>query len=329
MGNLNVRSLMLSLAAISMLCTPLSALAVDRLDRADLELKVGGRVDQVDWNIAGNLAGNSPNIISELTWEDLEIIELITQGRVVMFNDRAPFGGMVKGRINYGEIRSGINQDSDFGLNDRTNEFSRSNNRADEGEVWDLTVGIGPVFHTANRKLVISPLAGFAYHTQDLTIHDGYQTISEDNPFSSSVTDDPPTVGLIAGLASSYETKWRSVWAGVDLELQPSPSLALLGSVEFHSAEFEAEANWNLRSDFNHPVSFTHESAEAAGVVVGFGARFGGENLLLSLDFCYQKWQAQDGTDKTYLSSGSTSLTALNEVNWESSSITAGLTLRF
>ncbi|MCK4839370.1 MAG: hypothetical protein KAS94_11260 [Desulfobulbaceae bacterium] len=329
MRNFIIRSIVLPLATSFMLIAPISALAADRLDRLDLELNVGSRVDQLDWNIAGNIYGDNPNIISELTWEDLEITEITTKGRIIMFNNHAPFGGTVRGSISYGEIQAGTNQDSDFGLDDRTDEFSRSNNQADEGEVWDLTLGGGLVFKTPNRKLIISPLIGGSYHSQDLTIHDGYQTVSLDNPFSSDPADNPPPVGPIAGLASTYDAEWRSGWVGVDLEFQPSPSFELHGSLELHSAEFEAVANWNLRSDFNHPKSFKHHSTEAAGVVAGFGTKFGTSKLLLNLDLHYQKWRAEDGIDKTYFSDGSIGITRVNEVNWESFSLSAGLTIRF
>lgn len=329
MRNFMPRSMVLPLASAIMLIMPISALAKDRLDRLDLELNVGSRVDQFDWTIAGDIAGNNPNIISELTWEDLEIDEIIAKGRIILFNNRVPFGGTIRGSVNYGEIQAGINQDSDFGLDDRTNEFSRSNNKADEGEVWDITLGGGLVFKTKNRKLILSPLVGFSYHGQNLTIHDGYQTISEDNPFSADPADNPPPVGPITGLASTYEAEWRSGWVGVDLEFQPNPSFELHGSIELHSAEFEAKADWNLRSDFNHPRSFTHESTEAAGVVAGFGTKFGARDLLLNLDLRYQKWRAEDGIDKTYFSNDSIGITQVNEVNWESFSVSAGLTLRF
>lgn len=324
-----IRSIVLPLATSSMLMTPISALAADRLDRIDLEfINVGSRVDQFDWNIAG--IDNSPNIISELSWEDLEITEINAKGRIIMLNNRVPFGGTVRGSISYGEIQSGTNQDSDFGLDNRTNEWSRSNNQADDGEVWDITLGGGLVFHTANRKLMISPLVGGSYHSQDLTIHNGYQTISQDNPFSPDPAEDPPPVGPFAGLASSYDAEWRSGWVGVDLEFQATPSFGLLGSLELHSAEYDAAANWNLRSDFNHPKSFTHHSSEAGGVVAGFGTRFGAGNLLLNLDLRYQKWRAQDGIAKFYLSDGSLGgVQKLNEINWESFNVSAGLTLRF
>jgi hypothetical protein len=329
MKNFIIRLIVLPLATAIMLVTPISASAADRLDRLDLELNVGSRVDQFDWNIAGDISGNNPNIISELTWEDLEIDEIIAKGRIIMFNNRVPFGGIVRGSINYGEIQAGANQDSDFGLDDRTNEFSRSNNRADEGEVWDVSLGGGLVFKTKNRKFIISPLVGGSYHGQNLTIHDHYQTISGVNPYDP--TKPPPPVGSrLPGLASTYDAEWRSGWIGVDLEFQPSPSFELHGSVELHAAEFEAEADWNLITEFDHPKSFTHEATEAAGVVAGFGAKFGFRNLLLNLDLRYQKWLAEDGIVTFYNPDGSIGAQQrLNEVNWESLSVSAGLTLRF
>ncbi|UCG08955.1 MAG: hypothetical protein JSV83_10030, partial [Desulfobacterales bacterium] len=46
--------------------------------RIESEVAVGNgyRRDELDWNIAGNINGNNPNILSELTWEDLEIYQL-------------------------------------------------------------------------------------------------------------------------------------------------------------------------------------------------------------------------------------------------------------
>ena len=324
------RPIILSFSAIILLITPISAMALDRMDRFDLELNLGSRVDQFDWNIAGNVAGNSPNIISELTWDDLEIAEVNTKVRIILFNNHFPFGGTIRASVNYGEIQNGDNQDSDYGLDNRTNEWSRSNNAANDGNVWDFTIGTGLAFKTRNRKFTVSPLFGYSYHAQNLTIHDGYQTISRDNPFSLDPADNPPPVGPIAGLDSTYDAEWHSGWIGVDLDFQPSSTFELHGSIELHSAEYEAEANWNLRSDFNHPKSFEHDSDEAIGIVTNLGSKFGVRNFLLNLDLQYQKWQAEDGITIFYKSDGTTSpLQRLNEVNWESFSVTAGLTVRF
>jgi hypothetical protein len=328
MKNIFRRAITLSLALAMLLLAPLSALAADHLEN-DLAFNLGSRVDQFDWNIAGNSAGANPNIISELTWEDLEILEVNAQGRVVLFNNRAPFGGMVRAMVSYGEIQAGDVQDSDYQDDGRRNEWSRSNNKADNGDVWDFTVGTGLVFRTRDQKFTLAPLFGYSHHVQNLTLHDGFQTISRDNPFSTDPAEDPPPVGPIAGLDSRYETRWRSGWVGLDLNFQPVPKFELHGSLELHAAEYKAEATWNLRSDLQQPRSFVHDADEAAGVVTTFGTRFGSGPIRFNLDLRYQAWKAEDGADKVYFSDGSFGFTRVNEVNWEAFSVSAGLTGSF
>lgn len=306
---------------------PAQAAARDVLDRFDLDLAAGYRVDQLDWNIAGDINGGSPNILSELTWEDLESYQVSARGKVVMVNPRFPFGGMLRGTFSYGDIYSGTNQDSDYLGDGRTYEFSRSNNLADDGNVWDASVGGGVVFSNRSRTFSIAPVVGFSYHEQNLTIHDGYQTLND--PASTPAGVSVPPVGPVAGLDSTYDAEWRSGWLGVDIDYIPAPFFDLHATAEFHSGKFEAEADWNLRTDLEHPRSFRHTAEDAVGFVAGIGMRAGGPRLFFTVDFQYQKWQAEDGEDRTYLSDGSIGVTRLNEVNWEASSITGGVTARF
>lgn len=308
-------------AAALFACLPAPASARDVLDRFDLDLTAGYRVDQLDWNIAGNLDGNNPDVLSELTWEDLESYQVAARGKAVMVNSRFPFGGMLRGGVSYGEIQSGTNQDSDYSGDGRTDEFSRSSNQSDHGNVWDASLGGGIVFFNRSRTFSLAPVAGFSYHEQNLTIHDGYQVVS--------VGGAVPPVGAIAGLDSTYESQWRSGWLGLDVDYLPLPYFDLHGTVEFHTGKYEAESDWNLRTDLQHPVSFRHTADDAVGFVTSLGMRAGGPNLFFTLDYQYQKWQAEDGVDKTYYSDGAVGVTRLNEVNWEAASINGGMTVRF
>jgi hypothetical protein len=296
--------------------SPASAGASDRLGSFDIELNAGSRVDQFDWTIAGHTDGTSPNILSELTWSDLEIFEVNTKAQVVMFNRHVPFGGTIKAVANYGVIHSGANQDSDYHSDNRTDEYSRSNNQANDGNVSDLTIGGGLVFKTWDRRLTMTPLVGLAQHTQDLRMHDGFQTIPFLGPFDGY-------------LDARYDAEWRSGWLGCDLDFQVTPLFELHGSLELHAGEYEATADWNLRDDLGHPVSFKHYSDTVGGLVAGFGATCGIGNVLFNLDLNYKKWLAEDGNDTVYGSDGSISLTRLNEVNWESIGISIGLTVEF
>jgi len=271
------------------------------------------RRDTLDWNIAGQKDGTNPNILSELTWDNLEIYEL-SVGLQVQFGNHLYF----KGDMNFGVIVDGENQDSDYNADNRQDEFSRSNNSADEGVTFDTSAGIGYVFSLASDQFVFIPLTGLSLHRQYLTMTDGYQTI---------YTDDPSLEGPFDGLDSSYDTQWFGPWVGFlfrfnfDVDAGFLQRIVPEGGLEYHWARYYAQADWNLRSDFDHPKSFEHEAWGSGFLTrVGLGFEFQG-NWSLVLGYVQQDWRAEDGVDRVFLSNGGTVETRLNEVYWGSRSI--------
>ncbi len=297
------------LMAAALAIIPGIAGAADEI--SEVKLSVGKRTDQLDWNIAGlSPFGNFVNVLSELQWKDIESSFL--EARTRIFLDRL----YIRGSVGYGFITDGSNQDSDFRGNNRTMEYSRSNNAADDGSVWDVSGGVGYVFGAGppGNQLKIMPMAGLSYHMQNLTITDGFQTIPASGPFG--------------GLNSTYSSRWVGPWAGADFSYVIK-DLTLLGSLEYHLAYFEAEADWNLRTDFDHPVSFEHWG-RGTGVVISLGAEYNlGENWSVGGAWDMKDFSLTDGTDRTYFSDGTEVDTALNEVNWESQTVTLGLNFRF
>ncbi len=269
----------------------------------------GYRSDDLDWNIAGDSAGNNPNILSELAWSDLKIYQLQAEGKVI-------FEWLyLRGSIGYGWILDGDNQDSDYDGDNRTLEFSRSNNNSNNGNVMDASVGVGYPFEPGPDWLKIAPLVGYSLHEQNLTLTDGFQTI--------------PATGSFSDLNSTYDTKWKGPWAGIDLSIEASRRLALFGSFEYHWADYDAEGNWNLRSDFAHPKSFEHD-ASGKGIVVSAGGSYAiDKDWLINANVGYQEWSTDAGTGRTFFADGTTSGTRLNEVNWSSYSAMLGIMLSF
>lgn len=302
--------------------------ASDRFDELSLKMSAGYRMDELDWNIAGDFSGSNPNVLSELEWEDLEIFQLRVAGRLAVENPYYPFALYIRGHAGYGWIVDGENQDSDYTGDNRTQEFSRSNNSADDGEVGDASVGIGPRFRFGADAWTLAPLIGYSYHKQDLTLTEGNQTVSVpvNNPPFVVV---PPPLGPFAGLDSSYDAEWYGPWVGLDLTVQPTPRFTLSAAFEYHWGDYEAEANWNLRDDLAHPVSFAHD-ADGDGFVVALGGDFEViDGFSLQLDFDYTDWQTDRGIDRVFLADGRVGGTRLNEVNWESFSAMFGLKYRF
>lgn len=313
--------------AVLVALLPTQATARDVLDRFDFGVSGGYRVDQLDWNIAGNIEGNSPDVLSELTWHDLKSNQVSARGKMIITNAQVSVAGAIRVGGNYGEINSGENQDSDYNGDGRTREFLRSTAIADSGAVWDGNLGGGVVFFNQARTFAVTPMVGYSLHRQNLTMREGNLVLSEQANAPEDFT--LPATGPFADLNSTYETRWHSGWLGLDLDYIPTPHFDLHGAVELHAGKYQADANWNLRGDFAHPVSFRHSSDQANGIVANIGMRAGVRNVLLTLDVNYQRWRAKDGEDQTYAWNGASGITKLNEVNWEASSINAGMTVSF
>ena len=285
-------------------------------------LSAGYRTDDLDWNIAGTRQGSDPNVLSELNWSDVTIYMLKLTNRTVI-RDRI----YLRGKLDYGVVVSGDNRDSDYGADNRTQEFSRSVNSVDGNSVWDGSVGIGPHLSFLGSRVRLCPLLGYAVARQDFNIVDGYQALAD--PPATTAT------GPIDGLDSRYQTRWDGPWIGLDLLLaMPFEKgfircVELLFSGEYHWVDYSADADWNLRSDLQHPVSFAHE-AEGRGLMVGammqfetrsrWGFNFGMSMMALTTD---------PGLDRVYAADGSIADTRLNEVNWRRFTLETGLSYRF
>lgn len=277
----------------------------------------GLRRDDLDWNIAGNRSGNNPNVLSELTWDDIKSYQVKVQGRLEWPNIVS-----LRGSADYGWVFDGDNRDSDYLGDNRTQEFSRSNNSADNGHLWDASMAVGYPFRFGRQVVATTtPLVGWSHHEQHLTISDGNQTI--------------PDTGSFSGLHSSYDTRWKGPWVGLDLRFRAGKirnfiqRLEPYFTYEYHWADYHAKANWNLRNDLDHPKSFEH-NADATGYVIATGFNIAlHENAALNINFDYQDWSTDHGTHKVFFSNGKTAKTRLNEVNWSTYALSLGFTLRF
>jgi hypothetical protein len=302
-------------------------------------LATGYRQDDLNWNIGGELpesplfeallpgldpalAGTYVNVLSELSWTDVEILQL-EFGLQRKFSNNL----RLKGLLGYGMIIDGQVQDSDYAGDNRTLEFSRSNNGADDGDVWDFSVALGYDFSFLSDILTLTPLGGFSYHAQNLKMVDGVQTVSN---FGW-----PVPLGPFDGLDSSYDTDWYGPWIGGEFSFAipgkapGEPIHRFWLGLEYHLAEYEAKANWNLRPDFAHPVSFEHEADGDGWVLTGGYSWFFTPRWALDIKGKYQKWETDPGIDRVFFFDGTSATARLNEVEWDSYSATIGICCRW
>ena len=312
-----------------------SVLAFDLIpiESAGLDMGVGYRSDKLDWSISNGSDGGSPDILSELKWDNLHILQF--QGTGWLELSELPFlkrNSLLIAEISLGKIYSGDVQDSDYAENGRTYEWSRSVSDADHGMTADFSAAFGPIFELEKASgLSVTPLVGYAFNMQALKMSDGEQVISSNSTRQQyfPTAGLPPPVGEISGLDSSYTAYWYGPWLGLNTDYQASKKFKMTAGVEYHWVNYFAQADWNLRSDFEHPVSFEHD-ANGNGVVWNLrGQYFLDEKWSWLLKGNIQRWKTDNGTDRTYFDDGTVGRTRLNKVNWHSYSLTTGLQYLF
>jgi len=272
-------------------------------------LSTGYRTDKLSWSIAEG----GVDVASEVAWNNTAIAQLRAAGRLNIGGD-----WLVRGIYSTGSVQSGSNRDSDYAGSGRTQEFSRSENKSG-GAVRDASIALGRKFHlfdlASGGALYLVPLAGMSIHQQNLTMYDGHQSI----PFDSA----------LPGLNNTYDTQWKGPWIGVDAWLRQGENVWLNASMEYHRADYSAEANWNLRADLAHPVSFRHV-AQGHGLLFTLGAAYQfSKNFLTNVAVEHQQWNTRTGYDETHFSYGTTNYYTLNPVSWGSSSLSVGVVYRF
>ncbi len=315
-------------AAQSSTLQPAISPAAERADRSvrwlesAFSLTAGYRHDDLRWSIAGNLHGDSPDVQSELEWSDIEIYQIKLANRSVI-HDRL----YLRWHLGYGTVASGDNRDSDYRGDHRTDEYSRSINGVDGNAVWDASIGIGPRFTFFDAAVAVCPVLGYAVSKQDFNIVDGFQVL----------TDDPAQrpLGPITGLDSTYETRWRGPWLGVDLNLStplsrgPFTELGITISAAYHWIDYDADADWNLREEYRHPTSFTHTAKGhglTAETIIGLAID---RQWRFTVGINVTRMRTDPGEDRVYFTDGTIAETRLNEVRWRSMGIEAGVGYRF
>ena len=285
------------------------------------DLNYGIRYDQFSWDIAGNLAGTGPNVISELTWSNVGFHQARLGFRFIGDDTLH-----VKGYTSKGWGFTGTNQDSDYNGDNRSLEFSRSLADSDRSSAEDFSIAIGQQIRINNR-IDITPLVGFSSHRQTFTMTNGNQTVcnASGSPLSCS-----SGLGPIAGLNSTFTTHWRGPWVGLDLRFATAKRWTTYAELEYHYSYYDAEANWNLRSDLKHPKSFG-QTARGQGTQMGLGMSYAlpTPNSFFNVGLNQSQYSTGAGVHNFYRAAGTVASQRLNGVNWGSSSVSVGITSQY
>jgi hypothetical protein len=250
------------------------------------------------WSIAGNSAGQSPNIYSELKWRRVNgasaqaAVRYGMGRRWIFFAEGSRMftsAGRVSDKDYSGDNRSGVLYSGDF---------SGSGG-------YGFFVGAGAGYRLwSGSGFELVPSAGYAVSGQHLTITD--------------------PGGYFDFLNSTYQTSWYGPFVRVSADWKPG-RWRVRGSVTYHQVSYRAKADWNLIADFDHPVSFRHR-ADGFGIEGELGAGYRvyrGVEVFLAMSG--NAWETGTGIDELYRSTGPSQQTQLNEVVLTGLGLHAGL----
>ncbi|MDB5126867.1 hypothetical protein [Mucilaginibacter sp.] len=271
--------------------------------KLSLTVTTGYAQQDLKWSIAGNLAGESPNIYSELQWKK-------TGGQPVAAALEWNVWDKLSLMADYSHtfISTGTVTDNDYNGDNRTNRTYNELFNADKGHLRDWSIGTGYKLIDKNR-FYLNAYAGYGVSTQSLYILD--------------------RTGNFPDLNSTYKANWKGPFVKTAAGFGINNKLKLSAALTYNQVNYNAAADWNLIQNFQHPVSYRH-------IAKGFGINWDlrlkytlYKHLAVQADGCYYLWQTGKGMDELFLSNGETNETQLNKVDRTGYSFTAGMTFTF
>jgi hypothetical protein len=289
------------LALLISLCTQFSF--AQNAERIQVDFGSGYQQENFHWSIAGNIQGQNPNVYSELKWRDLKGTVLSAHLNANIWNNLFITGGYFRSNIHSGKVN-----DTDYGADNRTNPVYNQNFEDNKGYSDRWNAGLAWQFFKQNT-VSVRPELGYTQSRQDLYLSD------ENGQYST--------------LNSSYAAQWKGPYVKLNANWHIIPRLKLNADVQYTQATYDAKADWNLITQFQHPVSYTH-TANGYGLDANANIAYHITTFLsVYIGGGYFNRQTGKGTDRLYLSNGQTDNTQMNGAFSNGYKLTGGLSLLY
>jgi len=281
----------------------MNGLAQDIQQKLQLSLPMGRQVEAFNWSIAGNISGQSPNVLSEVKWRNVS-----GQNYAAALQWNAWKKIIITGGYSRVSVSSGDVSDIDYTADNRTQPNYNQKFSDNKGHTSAWFAGAGYAFINNNQVSLI-PSVGYGINRQSLYIVD--------------LTDQFPD------LNSSYDAQWKGPFLKIRSSIKIWHALKLATDVTYHQVTYSALGDWNLISQFQHPVSYRH-SAKGYGLNAATNLVYNiTANIGIHAGYSYFNWETGNGTDQLYLSSGQVDKTQMNGVYRKGHFINGGLILSY
>ena len=256
--------------------------------KIQFSLSAGPQQDNLHWSIAGNTSGQSPNVLSELKWQNVKGTNYAAALQINVWHNIVVIGGYNNVAAKLGNV-----SDRDYAADNRSQPTYDQNFSDNRGYTSAWYTGAGYIiFNNAGFSLI--PSAGYRNNTESLYITDAN--------------------GQFPDLNSFYNVQWKGAFIKVKSSLKIWRGLKAIADLTYNQVNYSAQGNWNLINEFMHPVSYSHV---AKGYGINTGVNLGytiTPNVGVTVGYSYFNWQTGNGTDQLYLSSGQVDKTQLNGV---------------
>ena len=191
------------------------------------------------------ISDGGPDTLSELAWKDVTSAHLQWAMDYPINHRWALEAGLGFASSVSGEVR-----DSDYDLDDRQGEFSRTYSSTHGSTFFDANLGarltvVAPQAHGFELGL----RAGVALHHQSLRIGRTRQAISRDS------TRYPDWEGAEEGTSfdadSTYKARWLGPYLGVEMGTDLGRGITLSGAYTLERLRLHGRGHWALRTDMD------------------------------------------------------------------------------
>jgi hypothetical protein len=185
-----------------------------------------------NWNIAGNMFGENPNILSELDFKNL-----LSTGTGIELSYKPYKFFELSASYTFLRTLSGRGTDVDYQEDNRTGQTSSLYFGSENGRHSQM-----------NLSVLYLPFKGTKFN-----LGAGINVFAYRRKFDMHSTED-------SDLTSYYKYRADGFGLKIKKDYKISPIFSLQGDFILNRVYYNSYGNWNLINNFEHPKSFTHLS---------------------------------------------------------------------
>lgn len=255
--------------------------------RISLSSGVSINTTNFKWSIAGNIQGQSPNVLSELIFTRVTSIGGYVD---VVYRTLKNLEINIFYKKN-GVIR-GTGTDTDYGTDNRTNTIYDESFVSNKGHLEVFKTG-GSIYFIHTNKFNLK--TGFFYNS----IMQSFYILKPD----------------FADLNSTYTAYWKGAKLSMGGSCRLDKKFSAMATLSYGLIKYKAEANWDLIDIFMHPLSFEQNSGGRsidADVSLKYVLN---SSISLVINGTIGNTRTYKGIDKSYLQNNTRILTQFNGSN--------------